>query len=196
MVAEADYGLTAQALDPMNGQQVNHDARLRVTFGLFPEIDQEASVKEARPIFRDAEYIQIMVPGERDIVHRKVWRRDLERFPMQYAAYKNRQNQDAVSGTPLKIVPWITSGQAKELEFFNCFTVEQLANMPDSTAAKFLQIQKLKQLAKDYLEAAQKAAPLVAMRAELDSRDNEIDALKKQMADLMARFAAKEAEAE
>lgn len=191
---EADYSMTAQAMDPLSGIQANHDQRLKVTFGLFPEIDQAESEKEARPIFKDAEYIQIMVPGERDIVHRKVWKRDIERFPLHYAAFKNKQSQDLVSGTPLKLMPWITGGQAKELEYFNCSTVEQLANMPDSLSSKFIQIQKLKQLAKDYLQAAKEQAPLVQMRAELDKRDNEIEVLKRQMAELMARATAAEAD--
>lgn len=192
-VLEADYGLTAQALDPMNGgvNQQQQDARLRVTFGMFPEIDQTASLAEGRPIFRDEEYIQIMVPGERDIVHRKVWAPDKRRFALQYAAFRNN-NQEAIIGTPLKLMPWITLGQLKELEYFNCSTVEQLAGMPDSTAAKFMQVNKLKQLAKDHIEAATKAQPLIAMRAEIDKRDNEIDTLKAQMAALMAKFAEKE----
>jgi hypothetical protein len=183
--AEAEYGVTAQALDSMNGNHSNPDDRLRIQFGLFPEIDQAATTTEGRPIYKDAEYITIMIPGERDVVHRRVWEKDLERFPRQYAAFKNKQNQDAVSGTPLKMVPWLTLGQVKELEFFNCMTLEQLANMPDSTSAKFLQIQKLKQLAKDHLQAAKEAAPLVRMRAELDERDNQISTLQKQVADLV-----------
>jgi hypothetical protein len=180
-IAEAEYGITAQA---MEGNRATPDTRLRVQFGLFPQVDQDASDKEGRPIYKDVEYITIMVPGERDIVHRAAWKRDYERFPLQYAAFKNAQNQDAASGTPLKLVPWLTLGQVKELEHFNCFTIEQLASMPDSSAQKFMQINKLKQLAKDYLQAAKEAAPLTAMRAEMDKKDDQINSLSKQVADL------------
>lgn len=183
-IAEAEMGLTQQALDPMNGQQQNQDARLRIQFSMYPELDQAATAAEGRPIYVEKEYITIMVPGDRDIVHRKVWQRDLERFPQQYAAFKNKQNQDAVSGTPLKMVPWLTLGQVKELEYFNCTTLEQLANMPDSHATKFLAINQLKKLAQDHLQAAKEAAPLTKMRAELDARDFQIAALQKQVADM------------
>src|SRR5678816_180210 len=180
--AEAEYGLTAQAMDHMNGgPQTNPDDRLRVQFSHFPELDQDATAKEGRAIYTDKEYIMIMIPGERDVVHRPAWSKDYERFPRQYAAFKNKQNQDAVSGTPLKMVPWLTLSQVKELEFFNCMTLEQLANMPDSTANKFMQINKLKQLAKDHLQAAKEAAPLTSMRAELDKRDEQIAALQNQL---------------
>lgn len=182
-IAEAEYGITAQA---MEGNRAMPDSRLRVQFGLFPQIDQDASDKEGRPIYKEVEYITIMVPGERDIVHRAAWRMDYERFPQQYAAFKNKQNQDAASGTPLKLVPWLTLGQVKELEYFNCYTLEQLASMPDSSAQKFMQINKLKQLAKDHVQAAKEAAPLTAMRAEMDVKDSRIAALENQMKELLA----------
>ncbi len=184
-LAEADYGVTDQALGRKNTAQA--DAHLRVTFGFFPQIDQAASDAEGRPIYKDVEYITIMVPGERDIVHRAAWRLDYERFPVQYAAFKNQQNQDHAGGTPLKVVPWLTLGQVKELEHFNCYTLEQLANMPDSAAQKFMQINKLKQLAKDHVQAAKEAAPLTAMRAEMDAKDSRIAALENQMKEILAK---------
>lgn len=180
-LAEADYGVTAQALDAMNGQRANPDDRLRVQFGFFPELDQDATSKNGRPIYREKEYITIMIPGERDVVHRPAWEKDFERFPRQYAAFKNKQNQEAASGTPLKMVPWLTLSQVKELEYFNCVTVEQLAAMPDSTSMKFIEIQKLKQLAKDFVQAAKEAAPLTAMRAEMDKKDGELASMKAQI---------------
>lgn len=184
---EADYGLTEQAFARNGGRRgPNPDENLRVSFSLFPSEDQDASSKEGRPIFKDEVYITIMIPGERDFVHRQAWEKDYERFPQQYAAFKNKQNQDTASGTPLKVIPWLTNSQIKELEYFNCFTVEQLANMPDSTAQKFLQVNKLKQQAKDYLEAAKGAAPLVAMREELTKRDTEIEVLQRQVKELSA----------
>lgn len=181
-LAEAEYGLTSQAFQ---GQQtVSADDRLRVHFHLYPDLDQAATTMEGRPIYKDEVYITIMVPGERDVVNRRAWEKDYERFPRQYAAFKNKQDQDVVSGTPLKMVPWLTLGQVKELEYFNCMTIEQLAAMPDSTAQKFLQMNKLKQQAKDYIEAAKGAAPLVAMREEIAKRDNDIETLQRQVAEL------------
>lgn len=181
MLAEADYGLTDQAMRKSN-QGI--DSNLRVQFGTFPHLDQDASDKEGRPIYKEETYIMIMVPGERDIVHRPAWEKDYDRFPQQYAAFKNKQNQDHASGTPLKVVPWLSLGQVKELEYFNCYTLEQLATMPDSTAQKFLQINKLKQLAKDHIQAAKEAAPLTAMRAEMDQKDSQINILSQQVAAL------------
>lgn len=182
MLAEADYGLTDHAMTKRNDSKL--DENLRVQFSTFPHLDQTASDKEGRPIYKEEVYVMIMVPGERDIVHRPAWAKDFARFPRQHQAFVNKQNQDSASGTPLKMLPWLTMGQVKELEYFNCYTVEQLASMPDSTAQKFMQINKLKQLAKDYLQAAKEAAPLTAMRAEMDQKDSQIQALSNQVAAL------------
>jgi len=165
---------------------IRDDERLRVQFSTYPHINQEKSANEGRPIYDEKVYVTIIVPGQQDIVHRLAWRADFERFPKQYAAFKNNQNQEYASGTPLKVVPWLALGQVKELEHFNCFTLEQLANMPDSVAGRFMAINKLKQLAKDHLTAAKEAAPLTAMRAELDSREERIQVMERQMAEMSA----------
>lgn len=189
---EASISETSQAagfLPGGNGQnQQNADSRLRVTFGPFPQINEDKSGLEGRPIYDEVLYITIYVPGERDIVHRKSYERDYQRFPFQYQAYRNKQNQDFAGGTPLKVVPWLSLGQIKELEFFNCYTVEHLANMPDSAAGKFQAIQKLKQNAKDFLQLAKEAAPMTQMRAEMDQKDSKINTLEDQIRQLTARM--------
>jgi hypothetical protein len=192
MYGEATISETSQAagfLPGGNGQtQQQGDARLRVTFGPFAHPNLDKSALEGRPIYDEVLYITIYVPGERDIVHRKAYPNDHQRFPMQYQAYKNRENQDYAGGTPLKVVPWLTIGQVKELEYFNCYTVEQLANMNDSAIGKFHGVMKLKQQAKDYVQAAKEAAPLTAMRAEMDQKDGQINALTDQIKQLTARL--------
>jgi len=197
MLNEATMAETGQAAGFLPGnQQSNPDGRLRVVFGPFPHPNSDKSALEGRPIFDDILYITIYVPGERDVVHRKAHERDFARFPFQYQAWMNKKNQDYAGGTPLKVVPWLTLGQVKELEYFNCYTVEQLANMPDSNIAKFHGVQKLKQNAKDFLQAAKDAAPLIQMRSEMDQKDSQISALNEQIKALterMDKMAAKEA---
>ncbi len=185
--AEADYGLTSQAFDRPGAGMTNPDDRLRVSFSMQPEEDKEASAKEGRPIYVEREYVTILVPGERDIVNRRAWQKDYDRFPRQYAAFKNKQSQDHASGTPLKLVTWLSQAQVKELEYFNCMTVEQLAGLSDTHAYKFQSLQKLKQLANDYLKASKEQAPLTAMRAELDASNSDRDILRRQVQELAAK---------
>lgn len=177
-ISEASYDMTAQAFDR---QPEKGDENLRVQFTNYPHFNQEKTNKEGRPIYDEVPYVTIIVPGQTDVVHRVAWAKDFRRFPRQWDAFQKNQNQDAAAGTPLKVVPWIQQNQCKELEHFNVFTVEQLANMPDSSTIRFMAIQKLKQLAKDFLQAAKEAAPLTAMRAELDDRDGKIAVMQTQL---------------
>lgn len=187
---EASYEMTHAAM-----AKTTDDERLLVTFAMSPHIDQAESDKQGRPIYTEKEYVTIMVPGDKEsIVNRPAWDKDRLRFPKQYAAFKNKQDQAAVSGTPLKLMPWLTLGQIKELEYFNCHTVEQLANMPDSHTIKFMALNKFKQLAKDYLQAAKEAAPLTAMRAEIDKKDSQLAAAMQQVQALAKRLEVLEGE--
>lgn len=190
-VQEATYEMTGLAMD-QNQNAFKGDENLRVQFSLHPNFNPDKSNKEGRPIYDDAEYVTIMVPGQQDIVHRKAWRQDFERFPKQYAAFKANLDQDAASGTPLKVLPWMQVSQVKELEFFNIRTVEQLANMPDSAASRFMGSQQLKQRAKDFLQAAKDAAPMLQLRTELEERDGKITVLETQLATLLAKVNALE----
>jgi hypothetical protein len=183
MYQEATYDLTAQAFDR---QPDKGDENLRVKFGNYPHFNSQKSNDEGRPIYDERCYVTIMVPGQQDIVHRVAWRKDYERFPKQYQAYKNDQDQDLVSGTPLTALTWLHANQLKELEYFNVKTVEQLANVADSTAGKFMALQNLKQRANDFLAASKDSAHLTQMRAELEDRDEKISTMQAQLSEMAA----------
>jgi hypothetical protein len=177
------------------GTQDPNDRKLLVKFELFPEIDQAASVEEGRPIYRDVDYVTIMVPGDKEsVVHRKVWAKDLDRFPAQYQAYKNGQSQEAVSGTPLSMWPVVTKAQVLELGYFHVKTVEHLAELADAHAHKFMGINKLRQQARDWLAASKDTAHITKMNEELEKRDSQISALVEQNKKLNERLEALEAE--
>jgi hypothetical protein len=168
-------------------QQRQMDAKLLVAFDVFPVLNEELSTKEARPVYDDKDYISIMVPGDQaNVIHRPIWvdpmnpNSDSERFSRQYEHWKAHR-QNLVTGTPLESVTWLTKSQVKELAYFNCRTVEQLAAMGDGTGQKFMGIVKLQKRAQDFLAAAAGAAPAEALRAELEKRDIELDTLKKAL---------------
>lgn len=191
-IAEADFATTQDAFSGLGGQVNEHDKRLRVHFGNFPQINQAKSSQEGRPVYDDVVYVTIMVPGERDVVHRAAWEKDYQRFPLQWAAFQNKKDQDSHSGTPLRLLTWLTGAQVKELEFFNCYTVEQLANLADSSASRFMGIQALKQRAKDFLVASKEAAPLLMIREEIEKKDLELQAANNALSDQGARIKALE----
>lgn len=188
---EADYDFTAMAFQNTPGAP-NPDTRLRVKFFLHPVKDEVASAKEGRAIFVDKEYIEFMIPGATDnIFCRQVWEQDFQRFPMQYAQFKNKREQTVV-GTPLSMWPVLTTAQVKELEYLKIFTVEQLASLPDNVSGKFMGFYSLKQQAADFLAAAKDSSYVTNLRRELEDRDNKINALMKAVEDQAERLKALE----
>lgn len=165
------------------------EERLYVSFGLHPQLDEDESNKNARPIYKDVEFVKIVVPGDKqNQIHRPVRPQDKQRFAKAYAAFK-AGTQDQLTGTPLSEWSGIGRSQMEELKHFGVRTVEQLAALSDSNAQNIGPIMALRQRAKDYLEQAKGHAPLAQMRAELEKRDNIIETLQRQMKEQAADLA-------
>lgn len=188
-------------LDPteMVGMQLEQgtankgDASLFVRFFLHPHQDAEQTLAKGRPIFHDREYIEIVVPGDKDnTVNRPVRRGDAERFPKQYSSFKAGE-VDVQVGTPLGAWAGVTRAQVEEMKYFRIHTVEQLANVPDAIAQRFMGINTLKQKAKDFIDAAQGFAQTDQLREEISARDARIMALEAAVQELMADKAKKPA---
>lgn len=181
---EADYDVTKRAMEGMDRTQSTADDRLMIRFETFPHPNEQRSTEAGHPVYDDREYITIIVPGDKtSIVHRPVWAQDKQRFPRQYQAFKAGLSQEA-SGLPLKMWGGMTQGQAKEFEYFNVKTVEQLAVMADGNGVGIQGFNGLKQRAVDYLAYTKEQQPLLEMRGAIEKRDNEIatlmQALKEQ----------------
>ena len=77
------------------------DAALLVKFFMKTMPDKEATQKESRAIFKDVEYVDIRVAGNRSSnVCRPARPHDISRFPRHYEAFKQRK-EVPLEGTPL-----------------------------------------------------------------------------------------------
>jgi hypothetical protein len=170
------------------------DRRLVVRFSLQPRIDSRRTEEEGREVYREVEFITILIPGDKTLtINRPVMASDKQRFPLQYQAFKNKQGE-ALIGTPLSAWPLVNEAQRRELEYFNIRTVDQLAEVADNFAGSMMGVHALKGQAQRYLAAAKEAAPTVKLQQELVERDNKIAAMQDQLtklADLVEKGAAK-----
>jgi hypothetical protein len=175
----------------MDGQsRYAGDSRLHVNFYTKAVQNNFQSKEQGRPIFEDKEFIRIIVPGDKNsIVDTPVTQEHRNRFATKYERFKAGKAQ-ATTGTPLEVWPQLTVSQVAELKGLNVFTVEQLADMPDNLAQRFMGAHNLRARAKLFLEAAAGESANSRVAAELEKRDVEIQALKEQVALLMAPKAA------
>ena len=182
---QADLGMTAQAF--VENPSANRN-NIFVEFYIHPRQNNAKTLEEGRPIFDDTEYVRKMTPGDKDnIIERPVRPTDKAEFPGQYAAIKNGQTDPVTSGTPLKMWPQVTRGMCEELAFFKIFTVEQLADVSDSNAQKFMGMVSLRQSARHFVEAAKGSAPLNQLRAEIEAKDAKIADLTDKLGDVLKR---------
>ncbi len=186
--SEADYNLTAQAF----GEQA--ETGCFVQFRLHPKQDPIKSAAAGRPIFTDTEYIRIMAPGNKEsVMDRPVREQDKQRFSKQYFAWKNGE-EEKIEGTPLEAWPPLTKSQVEELKFFHIRTVEQLAQVSDADAQKFMGIGKFRQKARTFVLQANAGAAESKLAEEIEKKDNEIAALQAAIDDLKALVAQQAAQ--
>lgn len=198
MPIEDSEGFTKLAFGPQQqpgmpqqtpGIPNSQDTSVYAEFYLHPVENKAKSAEEGRPIYDEVEFVRIMVPGDKtSMIERPVRignfpKNDNHRFASQYAAFKQGLDQN-VSGTPLKEWAAISRSQVKELEFFNCRTVEQLAEMPDTAVQNFTGVANLRELARKFIEEAKDGSAITKMQAELEERDKKIAALEAAVAEL------------
>jgi len=167
------------------------DSKLYVKFYTRPVMHGFKSSEAGRPIYEDKEYIEILVPGDsKTKVDCPVNDEFRTRFPKQYEKFKRNEVQ-AVTGTPLEMWPQITRSMVAELKAMNVTTVEQLADMADTTAQNIMGNHDLRRRAKLFIDAAKGEAVNNKLTEELTKRDDEINLLKTQMAQLITSMQAK-----
>lgn len=171
------------------------DDRLGVMFYMKTVEDKERTIAEGRKCFKEREFVKIMVPGDRhNVLDRPVQvtgripTDDRMRFATQYARFKQNLEQKAHDGTPLVLWPQMPGPMAKELEFMNVYTVEQLANLADTYIAKIPMGYQWKQKAAAFVLALKDQEEVNRMAVALEERDNRIATLEQAIADQAARL--------
>lgn len=160
--------------------QAENDKHLLVKFYFHPKEDKAASEEEGRPVYKEVEYISITLPGTRSGVTRPARSSDKSRFPAHYQAFKDRVDMP-VEGTPLAEWPGVSRSQVEELAFSNIKTVEQLANVADSSISHHRSGVSLKQRAAQWLAQAKSSVTVADLEAKLASRDKMLDKLQAQV---------------
>ncbi len=183
--APTDWG---SVMDPVEEGDARYslDSRLLVQFYVRPVLQGRESDLQGRPIFKDCEFVRILIPGDKlNTIDRLASQDDKSRFATQYAKFKAGQGQEVV-GTPLEAVPWMTRSKVEEYRYFGIRSVEQLADASDEVGQKFQGFQADKRRAKNFLEASTGTSARVS---ELEKMVEELKA-KLEVGDKPAKTAA------
>ena len=170
--------------------QSEEDKKLLVKFFMKPSPDSAASVAEGRPIFKEVEYVDIKIPGDRTGgACRPATFQDKQRFAEHYRLFKLRI-EVPLEGTPLAEWPLITRSLAEELSFHNVKTVEHLSTMADVNVGNFMGLGTLKAKAVTWLEKASEESKVHELQDQLAERDERITALEAKVEQILASGSA------
>lgn len=163
--------------DFQSSRESEMDAQLLVKFFVKAKEDKTATLEQGHPVFKDTEYVEIRVRGNRDPqACRPATHADKQRFPRHYEAFQKRVEL-VEDGTPLAEWPQISRSQIEELAFLNVKTVEQLAIVNDKVCAQMMGGYTLKQRAADWLKSSNATALIAnneALKAQVKSLEEKV----------------------
>ena len=158
------------------------DSRLAVKFYKRAMKLENESNEAGRPIFKDYDFVRIMVAGD-TLTEIDTYARDShkQRFPKQWLQYQATQDTSSeMIGTPVEEWTLISQSQAQELRGIKFMTVESIANASD------LQLQRIGMIAgmspHAFRDKARTFLNLAEETAEATKRTEEINQLKQELA--------------
>lgn len=144
--------------------------------------DNKATKEKGRPMFKDMECVEIRMAANKQTIAvfpaHDTWKWDeldgirqpityAMRFPDQYKRFKANEAQ-AMSGTPLEELPFLTQAKRSELKALSIYTCEALSSL-DGMPLKQLGMggRSLKDQAQAYLDRSTDSATVTRLAAEV-----------------------------
>jgi len=161
----------------------NADSRLQVRFYKKPVHQEQESLEAGRPIYKEFDFVHICVAGDTlTEIDTYALQQHKQRFPIQWANYMNRvgANDEEVVGTPVSEWPLVSKSQAEELRAMKFHTVESIANASDQQLQRMGMAAGMSPYA--FRDKAKAFLNLATTSAETDKREQEINALKEELA--------------
>jgi hypothetical protein len=159
------------------------DSRLQVRFYKKPVQQEQESMDAGRPIYKEFDFVHICVAGDTlTEIDTYALANHKTRFPIQWANYMNRvgANDQEVVGTPVSEWPLVSKSQAEELRAMKFFTVEAIASASDQQLQRMGMAAGMSPYA--FRDKAKAFLNLATTSAETDKREQEINALKEELA--------------
>jgi len=161
----------------------NADSRLSVRFYKRAIKQEDASTEAGRPIYKEFDFVNICVAGDNlTEIDTFALENHKQRFPLHWAQYINKLGNDneGYEGTPLSEWPLVSKSQAEELRGLKFHTVEAVANASDQQLQRIGMVAGMSPYA--FRDKAKSFLNLADKTAESDKRDQEINALKEELA--------------
>jgi len=171
------------------------DSRLQVRFYKRAVKQEQESLDAGRDIYKEFDFVHICVAGDTlTEIDTYALNNHKVRFPIHWAQYQNRVGADdqEVVGTPLSEWPLVSKSQAEELRALKFKTVESVAGASDGQLQRMGMAAGMSPYA--FRDKAKAFLNLATTAAETDKREQEINALKEELANKELETAKMKAE--
>jgi hypothetical protein len=160
--------------------------QIAVGFCMVPKEDKAKSKVAGYPVFREQEYVKLIVPGDKQSEYfQPSTDKHRQTFPNAYQAFKNRESKPVMEGMPIEQWPQVTRALSMTLRAAGVHTVEALAAVHDGNIGKLgNNAHELRAKAQAFLSVAKDAAASQAMAVENQKLQDQISALQAQIAAL------------
>jgi hypothetical protein len=137
--------------------------------------DHYQSAQQNKPVYKSVQMVEIRQIGEKDTFKEPVNDLHKRRFPRAWEAF-NSGNEQMQNGTPLAVLFPTQPEVVETMKGFYIFTIEALAEVPDSAGAKIPYLTTWKERASKYLESVEKGKGFHAL--ERRAEDAELRAME------------------
>lgn len=146
--------------------------------------DIVGSETAGRPIFRDEERVEIIMPANPNRPVFRVTDEHRQRWPKEYEAFKAGM-EISPDGTPLEEWSILKRSQVLELKALGFKTVEHVRDMDDLAVQRIgMGGRRLKEAADIFLDDANRVALESRLSADNERKDAEITALRRQVEEM------------
>ena len=154
-----------------------------VGFCLIPSEDKTKSSAAGYPVFREKEYVKIVVPGDKQSEYFQPSKDvDRKRYPLAYQAFKNRESSPVDEGMPIEQWPQVTRSIAMTLKAAGIHSVEALAAVHDGNIGKLGNNgSELRAKASAFLATAKDSAIATKLAADNKKLMDQISAMQAQI---------------
>jgi len=129
--------------------------------------DPFESAQQNKPVYRTIPMVEIRQIGEKDTFKEPVNDLHKARFRRAWEAFSNG-NEQLQSGTPLAVLFPTQPEVVENLKGFYVYTIEALAEVPDSAGAKIPYLTTWKERAAKYLEGVEKGKGFHHLERQLE----------------------------
>lgn len=149
--------------------------------------DEKATEAAGALRMREQEIVHIRVSGDQfNIASHPVTEEIKNRFAPQYEAFKAKRKDMHIEGTPLENWPMLPALRVAEFKALNIFSVEQLSGVADTNISKLMDGRIWREKAVAWLASAKDHGAAAKYAAENARLNEQIEAMQKQIADLVA----------